>query len=342
MPLRTAKILSSPPLLELEESFSYGSFDEDDEKDNALVHNKNNSFRLNIRKNSTETARTDAFDRMRSMPLTRKEKLSTTTKLHADNKISKVTFSNNIRQDPRMNRLGSLKENDAFYTDSWRAKNISGRSIQSSPGAVEGAAVDAIDSDVERKSSRDDENASGPGYIDSFVAALGLGPGREDPRVQMPQPVQDFGRNSSIFSVQTVTTEAVEVRLSEKELRKYFESSVEAAEAGNWYVVVNNINSYGKKLVGFQASKYDKKNLFHIVASQGNVPEKVLEYLMEADSEAHRQVDKHGCVPLHYAASVGRCEISVKFLLEKWPFGASSRNVDGDLPLHVAVWSGDG
>jgi hypothetical protein len=339
MPSRQVKVSVAPrrepPGLELEESFSFGSFDEDD-KDNALTKNKQNSFRLNIRKvikNAESVGKSVGFDRIRSLPMTKKEKLRNTTKLDMNSQVTKVITTNN---DGKLDRRAVLKEGDALYSNSWRAKNNSVFSIQSSPEVVEGGATNA--SDLHSKSSRDDENESGPGYINSFVTALGFGSSKESSRENNNRSFPSLELKTSIVSAQT---QSVEVRLSEKEVKKLYETSVKAAKDGEWIVVVNNI-MYSRNIVGIQPLDYDKKNLFHIVASQKSVPEGVFDLMMEADPQAHRKVDEHGCVPLHYAASVGRNGEMVKYLLKKWPFGASARNVDGDLPLHVAVWCGAG
>ncbi len=323
-----------PPGLEMEESFEYGSFDEN-EKDGALAKQKTGSFRLNIRKVINKGAQNVSkvkFDRIRSVPLTKREKMDGPTNVDLNAQITRVIATNH---DGKVtDRRAVMRKGDGLYSNSWRAKNSSAPSIRMGTDTIEENDDTVDDLEIpENPSSRDDESESGPGYINSFVSALGFGSSRDGHK---PRPNLEL--KTSVLSTQT---ESVEVRLSESEVRKLYDSSVKAINDDEWYVVLNNI-IYCKTVVGLQPEDCDKKNLFHLIASKKIVPHKVFNVMTEADPEAHKQMDSYGCVPLHYAASVGRNVNTVKYLLRKWPFGASARNVDGDLPLHVAVWCGGG
>ena len=332
----------------------------------ALAQPQSNSFRLNIRKGvkddkddssrKKELLENHAIDRrVRSMPLTRTEidklPLAKAEKLKRTAKVASAAqgqgHGNGDQGAPLRDRREIMKVNSkdgssTLYANSWRSKNVS------ILAAISSSSDDEDGDDIERTNSRDDESASGPGYIGAFLSGLMLGSVKEDER-EIPKLVSTskgsskFTRDASMYSIHAVnSTGTVEVRLSEKELRKKFMASVEAIEAGEWQVFLKNLASMERLLEYQSPNKHDKKNLFHIVASQTKVPSKVLDAMLEECPGALKQVDAHGCVPLHYAASVGRNEMAVKAFLDAMPFGASARNVDGDLPLHVAVWNGLG
>jgi hypothetical protein len=333
MPGRTAKIHVSTrelPSLEKEDSFSFGSFDEEnDTKHDALKKNKGNSFRLNIRKvmkNAESLGNAVGLDRIRSVPLTKKE-LNNMESGNVPSEMTKVITTTN---DGALDRRAAMSGKDPLYANSWRAINASAKSLNSQR-SIKSRLSDP--NALQSESSRDDENESGQGYINSFVSALGFGSSRDTS--------QRFNQLEMKASVLSSQTQSVEVRLSETEVKKLFDTCAKAIADEEWHVVVNSI-IYCKHVVGLQTEDYERKNLFHLVASQHILPEKLLDLMMEADPLAHKQPDEHGCVPLHYAASIGRNEEIVKYLLKVWPFGASARSVDGDLPLHVAVWCGEG
>jgi len=333
------------PDIDLGTSFSFGSDDGEEAEiqsnERPSMHSKSNSFRLVIKKDSkieemvTDSSKPTPFDRRsRSTPLTQREKQTTSklnSKVQTPIQMDKKT-TKRVEKD-RKEDLGMIK--DAFFSNSWRAKNVEKKDFLSSKTPTSSPVGIGIDMMIaEESNSRDDESEQ-ESVLSSVFGSLFKA---VDPTMRDGAPQ----KKSVPFKLQMLTSSAAEeCTLSKKELRQLFITTSEATVEGKWHIVMKNLLE-NKSILGFQCSKHEMKNIIHVLASQKEIPDEVVEVMICHGAAGICQADLHGCVPLHYAASVGRDVNCVKALVTAWPFGASSRNIDGDLPLHVAVWAGQG
>ena len=345
---RSPQVAIAPaPTLEIGTSFSFGSDDgEEGSDERPVMQSKSKSFRLVIKKenrSSDQQTGGESFDkRVRSMPLTVREKLrkgnaSMDKKALLGGSGKTKKGDTGLRED-----MGMIK--DAFFSNSWRAKNVQKKNFLKNTDKTNNSIPKLT---IDESTSRDDENESaldsGNVLTNMFGALVSTFDGSLREGNESQNSKKGYGSDANASpSLRTQTTSAVAEKFSsEKEFRKLFVSTSEAVLAGKWHIVNKNIeNVVG--LLGFQCSKNEKKNLIHIIASQKEVPGEIMDVLIHYESGGIRQADMHGCIPLHYAASVGRDVNCLQSLVAAWPFGASARNVDGDLPLHVAVWAGQG
>ena len=117
---------------------------------------------------------------------------------------------------------------------------------------------------------------------------------------------------------------------------------INAMQNEKWNLLLQLI-SVNPQVLTETSFMHRKKNLMHLLAGErGDIPSTVLVAMINLNPEAVSQVDQDGCTPLHHFAFSGGRDVFVKVLLDSWEEGATVRNVDGDLPLHVAVWSGTG
>lgn len=335
--LRSRRVANAPdPIADLEESlstsFSFGSDSEDEivtlENDRPTMNTKSTSFRLRIRKEEKE--------------------LQTNAK-HAKNEGKKIKV-NAKRMGPKSNKTdrghnGQMQIKDTFLSNSWRAKispkNFeSTRSMHSSPGSIGLSETNSRDDESQGR-ARSDSVGNGNNHYEilsmtDIMKSLGI--------MNFAEKITG-SKSKTLNSGKTVST-VEKIKVSGRELKKIFVETVQAIENGKWQVFIKNVDEY-VDLASFQSSSHDKMNLFHILANKDYVPDEVVEVLTESKMgtfvDALKQVDDHGCIPLHYAANyVGQSIPFLRFLLEAWPAGASVRNNDGDLPLHIAAWAGKG
>jgi hypothetical protein len=325
------------PSIDLEASFSYGSDEEEDGRTSSLKQNQqHSSFRLNIRKgiksnNSVDgTASRDdemngASIRDQPSPLSRREKLKRSTKVISNNKEAQLQLQ-------LLNSASHESSNGKdYYSSSWRSKNVNFKN------------VDFVDEDGMTSSQRSDgsntastEESSDPDKAAEYQELKTISS-------SMKETLDDdryFVRASTGLSVKNSTSTNEKKKISEKTIQKQFSGCVDIINTGEWHLLLRNIQVM-PVLLSFQSPKHGKKTLFHIVASKKeNIPAKVLQSLIAGSIEGLQKPDSQGNLPLHYAASVSRSEVRVNAFLRAWKGAASARNIDGDLPLHVSVWTG--
>lgn len=335
--LRSRKVANAPePFADLEESlstsFSFGSDSEDEiitfENDRPTMNTKGNSFRLRIKKEE-------------------KEAQANAKHMKSEGKKIKVnakrmgTKSNKSDRDHN----GHMKIKETFLSNSWRAKISpkdfeSTRSMHSSPEMIGLSETNSRDDESQGRAGGDTVGDGNNHYeilsISDIMKSLGI--------VNFKEKIT--GSKAPTSSSEKAPYVVQKVKVSERELKKIFIETVQAIENGKWQVLIKNIHQYFD-LASFQSSSHEKMNLFHILASKDYVPDEVVEVMVKSkigtNLDALKQVDQHGCIPLHYAANyVGQSIPFLRFLLESYPTGASMRNKDGDLPLHIAAWAGKG
>jgi hypothetical protein len=284
------------------------------------MHHKSTSFRLRIKKDENDTGNN----------LKSAKGEGNKTKIQA----KRVGFKQN-KHDHCPTEDVKIKE--TFLSNTWRAR-IAPKDFDSIPGT----------GTSKETNSRDDENhgrynSTIPDRGNSLYEMLSISEIIKSLGMTSNQETTIESKTSTLIKVSPAREK---LKVSGKEMRKIYVETVEAIEKGQWSVFIKNINEY-EDLVTFQPSNHDKMNLLHILASNDDIPDEIVEFMMKNDIgnkvSALKQVDEHGCTPLHYAASCkGQSAALLDFFLDSWPSGVSVRNSDGDLPLHIAVWAGKG
>ena len=301
-----------PPDLLVMDSFSFGSDDgqDDVEQRGVMPQEKSNSFRLQIKKDIPKPKGFSTDSRIRSLP--------------AQNRMfqdggGKTKRKLRMKTGDRDGMDNSLIK-EAFFSNSWRANNVRKENLDGSEQ------MDLAPADS--NNSRDDEEEKGGDVLDIMDDLANDLDNMRFPRLSTVPSVADGRKEIS----------------NEKQLKKIFSATAKAIASEQWYVLVQSIFE-NKGILTVQSEKHDNKNLIHLMASKNVVPKEVLKVVaktVRGNTTCLSQTDVHGCIPLHYAASIGRDKNCVNQLLNLWPFGASQRNNDGDLPLHVATWAGQG
>lgn len=307
-----------------EASFSFSDDEEDmlfDRKGLSDVPN-NTSFRLKIRKGDAQmvTLKKDgvkesilmensvSISRINSFPVTQREKLNGRAR---------------SRDTGKMDAKNELKFHRGNYYDSksWRSQNVYGRATHI-PGGNPKKEVPV----TEQKEQS---------YFESILSLCSFFlSAQEDDREIKPS-------TSSFEGVRQPTEDCMTEKIADKDFKTHFQKCVDAINSENYDLVLNLIETV-PGLITFQSSRHQKKNLLHIIGSiDKSIP---LALITNATKFINglQQTDRHGCIPLHYAASVGRNLELVKWMICEWKDGTMVANTDGDLPLHVAVWSGMG
>ena len=120
------------------------------------------------------------------------------------------------------------------------------------------------------------------------------------------------------------------------------DSCIDATMAEKWDDLLRLIKADPSVLTK-TSSLHRRKTLLHILCGQDtNIPVSVFVNMINLCPASVSQTDQDGCIPLHHMVFTGGKNNFVKILLESWSSGAKVRNVDGDLPLHVSVWAGQG
>eukprot|EP00587_Corethron_hystrix_P000971 CAMPEP_0113306578 /NCGR_PEP_ID=MMETSP0010_2-20120614/5772_1 /TAXON_ID=216773 ORGANISM="Corethron hystrix, Strain 308" /NCGR_SAMPLE_ID=MMETSP0010_2 /ASSEMBLY_ACC=CAM_ASM_000155 /LENGTH=1123 /DNA_ID=CAMNT_0000161271 /DNA_START=281 /DNA_END=3652 /DNA_ORIENTATION=- /assembly_acc=CAM_ASM_000155 len=115
---------------------------------------------------------------------------------------------------------------------------------------------------------------------------------------------------------------------------------VRAIRDHKWVTVMEFVSS-NPDLVLF-SSPNKKQNIVHILARQkATVPESTMSKIITMRPKAAGCSDDRGCLPLHYAAAFGNKPQIIKILLNAYPQGAMTRNLQGNYPLHLAAALGD-
>lgn len=128
---------------------------------------------------------------------------------------------------------------------------------------------------------------------------------------------------------------------SKDELLTLFENCITSINALNWPLFVQSISSY-PDLLALSSSSHNGRNLLHIISGLSSpVPELVVETIINLYPAIVTERDDDKCTPLHHAASSAEQLSIVKLLISEAPESVSMRNVDGDLPIHVAAWAGE-
>jgi hypothetical protein len=315
-----ATISDEVPSIDPEASFSFSDDDEEIPMDRREMNtNPNTSFRLKIRKGIPEK---ESLDQKRSNEL-------------IDDDFATIRTNNSFPVTQKEKNQGQMKnsDNDAHgrqvskfhrggYYDqkSWRARNVSGHSKA-------------------LKSSNDANyyEPNEPSYFESLLSMCNF-------FLSTPADDREIKPSTSSFEGVRESSEEeqkIEIKLSEKELRHRYHSCMNVIKSRKWDIVINEIETV-PSLITFQDSKHENKNLIHVISGiNSSIPSKLLSQLVK-DKDALQQVDKNGCIPLHYAVSIGRSEELVRALLAEWKEGSVIVNKDGDSPLHVAVWNGLG
>ena len=129
---------------------------------------------------------------------------------------------------------------------------------------------------------------------------------------------------------------------SKEELSTIFENCLTAINALNWTLVLQSISAY-PEILSLTSPAHNGRNILHIICGLVSpVPEIVVETIIDLHPEAASARDDDKCTPLHHAASSIEQINAVKLLIPHAPETVSMRNVDGDLPIHVAAWTGEG
>jgi len=106
------------------------------------------------------------------------------------------------------------------------------------------------------------------------------------------------------------------------------------------YDKVVTIIQQNPRLVGIQYNQPYGRTLLHVIANQRNpIPENVVLKIMSHNTSIVAMPDDNANTPLHYAAknlNLANMHLFVIFL-KFHPIGASERNIDGDLPLHIVA-----
>ena len=129
-------------------------------------------------------------------------------------------------------------------------------------------------------------------------------------------------------------------------LSKRLNQAINAIELGHWdqvgYLIL--ANSWLAEMCDVKTNQF----LLHKLAFHGGgtisgadgyyepAPKKLHVDLINASSAAIHKFDSFGNLPLHMAAEAGNKEMAVR-LAKMFPGGASVRNNDGQLPLHLAI-----
>lgn len=120
------------------------------------------------------------------------------------------------------------------------------------------------------------------------------------------------------------------------------DSCIDAMMAEKWDDLLRLIKA-DPSVLAKTSSLHRRKTLLHILCGQdADIPVTILVNMINFCPASVSQTDQDGCIPLHHMVFTGGKDKFVKILLESWSFGAKVRNVDGDLPLHVSVWAGQG
>ena len=301
------------PSINLEASFSFSDDDEDISVDRREINtNPNTSFRLKIRKGIPEN----------------KSLGQNESGAFVDNTYAFVRTNYSFPETQKEKTKSQMKNREktphfhrgSYYDKkSWRAKNVPG---------------DSKALNANNQSFKDERETS---YFESLLSMCNY--------FFSPQAVDDREIKPSTSSFEGVRESFEEERkvemISDKEYRSRFQSCMNAVKSQKWDIIINEIETV-PSLISFQDSKFESKNLVHVIAgNNSSIPSDLLRLLI-IENDALQQVDKNGCIPLHYAVSIGRNEELVKTLLSQWEEGAIMQNKDGDSPLHVAVWNGMG
>ena len=109
-----------------------------------------------------------------------------------------------------------------------------------------------------------------------------------------------------------------------------------------WSILLHIINTT-PKILSYKSSSDRGQTLLHIASGKSSiVPEFVGVQMINLFPDTVSFVDSDGCLPLHHAASTNGQTALAILLVESWSEGLKIPNVDGDLPVHVAVWGGIG
>mmetsp|Transcript_10687 Transcript_10687/g.13516 ORF Transcript_10687/g.13516 Transcript_10687/m.13516 type:complete len:1019 (+) Transcript_10687:228-3284(+) len=252
-----------------------------------------------------------------------------------------------------------------LYKESWRQKNDINRKAQVSNERQ------TRDQNETGRSSDD----SSSGFFDCLLNAIASSGGCTE-SMQTKNIVQQLDEpdgvsvNGSKYSSSTKSLSSTDDSLDENQNDKYvmvkglkvdryaiptvntsadstafhanYENGVSAIKDENWKMLLN-IMTLKPKILLQQPSTHRKRNLLHILAGQhSEIPNIVVETMVNMCPEIVSQVDIDGCAPLHHMVYSGGKVDLVNLLLQCWPEATSLRNVDGDIPLHVSVWAGTG
>ena len=131
------------------------------------------------------------------------------------------------------------------------------------------------------------------------------------------------------------------IQMSKDELLTIFENCLSSVNALNWSLVLQSVSTY-PDLLSQTSSSHNGRNLLHIISGLSSpVPEIVVETIIDLHPAIVTERDCDKCVPLHHAASSAKQLNIIKLLISHSPESASMKNIDGDLPIHVAAWAGE-
>ena len=344
-----------PPFLDIDASFSYGSYEQEDTTDNHMspftdlnakyitkvrlsAESNNKLFPRNTSKiassssNYSINADVNRSGR-RFMSLSQREKIKRANKIMKQRKDPPVS--------PHLSLADLVTRSDAdgkrLYSDSWRSRAKDANPDQARDDTV----------DEEHKSSYF-------GFLECLLTAISSGGGCIDPDKNTSADetkYNDFSISDDEMSLtSTVASDLVDDMINVDKVRQSHASSIpvtlenciNAIEEEQWKLLLQLVSKNPKLLVK-KSSHHRNKNLLHILSGQhSNIPTKVLVSMINLCPESVSQIDQDGCLPLHHMAFSGGKDKFVKILLDSWSEGATIRNVDGDLPIHVSVWAGKG
>eukprot|EP00588_Corethron_pennatum_P024551 CAMPEP_0194317548 /NCGR_PEP_ID=MMETSP0171-20130528/14290_1 /TAXON_ID=218684 /ORGANISM="Corethron pennatum, Strain L29A3" /LENGTH=1191 /DNA_ID=CAMNT_0039074193 /DNA_START=158 /DNA_END=3729 /DNA_ORIENTATION=+ len=137
-----------------------------------------------------------------------------------------------------------------------------------------------------------------------------------------------------------------ELTLEEKKSRQLatltvlYANVVRAIREHKWVTVMEFASSNPDLIMFYSPNK--RQNIVHILARQkATVPESIMSKIIAMRPKSAAYADDRGCLPLHYAAAFGNKPQIIRILLNAYPDGARTRNIQGNCPLHLAAALGD-